>query len=88
MPAAIKALALGADAVGIGRMQGYGLAANGKEGLVRVLELLEEEIQIAFGLLGVTSFAELNSSHLAQAPAVNPPHVTSAFPLIDLPHRY
>ena len=84
----VKAMALGADAVGIGRMQGYGLAANGKDGVVRVLELLEEEIQIAFGLLGVSSFAELNSSYITPAPAVNLPHVTSAFPLIDLQHRY
>ncbi|MDD9903804.1 MAG: alpha-hydroxy acid oxidase, partial [Rhodospirillaceae bacterium] len=79
----VKAIALGADAVGIGRMQGYGLAANGKDGLVRVLELLEEEIQIAFGLLGVTSFAELDSSYITQAQAVNLPHVTSAFPLME-----
>jgi isopentenyl diphosphate isomerase/L-lactate dehydrogenase-like FMN-dependent dehydrogenase len=84
----VKAMALGADAVGIGRMQGYGLAADGKDGLVRVLELLEEEIQICFGLLGVTSFAELNASYLHKALPVNLPHVTSAFPLIDLDHPY
>lgn len=84
----VKAMALGADAVGIGRMQGYGLAAEGVDGLVRVLELLEEEIRICFGLLGVTGFAELEPSHLCKADPVNPPHVASAFPLIDLPHRY
>lgn len=84
----VKAIALGADAVGIGRMQGYGLAAEGKDGLVRVLELLEEEVQIAFGLLGVSSFAELDASYLEKADPVNLPHITSAFPMIDLPHRY
>ena len=84
----VKAMALGADAVGIGHLQGYGLAANGKDGLVRVLELLEEEIQIAFGLLGVTSFDELDSSYIHEAVAVNLPHITSAFPMIDLDHRY
>ena len=41
----VKAIALGADIVGIGRAYCYGLAAAGSEGIVRVLELLEEEIR-------------------------------------------
>ncbi|MBI4213292.1 MAG: alpha-hydroxy-acid oxidizing protein, partial [Chloroflexi bacterium] len=48
----IKALALGADAVAIGKLQGWGLAAGGEAGLVRVLELLEDEIRISMALLG------------------------------------
>jgi glycolate oxidase len=71
----VKALALGAKTVGLGRLAGLGLAAGGVPGLVRTLELLEEEIRIALGLLGVTSYAELSPSHLAPAPAVNAPDI-------------
>jgi isopentenyl diphosphate isomerase/L-lactate dehydrogenase-like FMN-dependent dehydrogenase len=76
----VKALALGANTVGLGRLAGLGLAAGGVPGLVRTLELLEEEIRIALGLLGVTAYAELSPRHLAAAPAVNPPDIFSAFP--------
>ena len=55
----LKAIALGATAVAIGRLQGWGLAANGKDGLVRVLEILENEMISAMGLLGVTSVDQL-----------------------------
>jgi glycolate oxidase len=76
----VKAIALGASAVGIGRLCGLGLAAAGVPGLVRTLELLEDEIRIALGLLGVTSYAELTPQHLAPAPPVGEPGVFSAFP--------
>jgi isopentenyl diphosphate isomerase/L-lactate dehydrogenase-like FMN-dependent dehydrogenase len=49
----VKALALGADMVGIGRIYCYGLVAAGSEGIIRVLELLEEEIIECLGLLGI-----------------------------------
>ncbi len=78
----VKALALGARTVGIGRLTGLGLAAAGVPGLVRTLELLEEEIRTALGLLGVTSYAELTPKHLVPAAAVNPPDTFSAFPLL------
>jgi len=78
----VKALALGAKTVGIGRLCGLGLAAAGVPGLVRTLELLEEEIRTCLGLLGVTSYAELTPQHLAPAPAVNAPDTFSAFPLL------
>jgi glycolate oxidase len=80
----VKALALGAKAVGIGRLACLGLGAAGVPGLVRTLELLEEEIQIAMGLLGVTSYAELTPKHLAAAPSVTLPDTFSAFPLLRL----
>ncbi len=78
----VKALALGAQIVGIGRLQGLGLAAAGQAGLVRALELLEEEIRICLSLLGVTRIAALDGSYLHTAAPVTPPHVTSAFPLL------
>jgi len=76
----IKAIALGAKAVGIGRLCGLGLAAAGVPGLVRTLVLLEDEMRIALGLLGATSYAELTPQHLAFAPPVTEPGVFSAFP--------
>ena len=81
----VKALALGAKTVGIGRLCGLGLAAGGPAGLVRTLELLEEEVRVCLGLLGVTSCAELTPAHLAPALPVNPPDTFSAFPLLTLP---
>jgi isopentenyl diphosphate isomerase/L-lactate dehydrogenase-like FMN-dependent dehydrogenase len=79
----VKAIALGAKAVGIGRLCGLGLAAAGPAGLVRALELLEDEIRIALGLLGATSYSELTPQHLASAPPVGEPGVFSAFPHLD-----
>ena len=40
----LKAVALGADAVALGRLQGWGLAAGGQAGVVRMLEILEDEL--------------------------------------------
>jgi glycolate oxidase len=85
----VKAVAAGADIVGIGRLQCWALAAAGKAGVLRMLELLEDEVIRSLGLLGVTSFAELNKSYLHAATATNPPSVFSAFPLLDIePYRY
>ena len=77
----VKAIALGAKAVGIGRLAGLGLAAAGVPGLVRALEILEDEIRTCLGLLGATSYAQLTPRHLAPAPAVRQPDTFSAFPL-------
>jgi glycolate oxidase len=78
----VKAVALGAQAVGLGRLPCLGLAAAGVPGLVRALEILEEEILTCLGLLGVTSLAELGPRHLAAAAPVIPPGALSAFPLL------
>ena len=80
----VKAMALGAKCVGLGRFACLGLAAAGPAGLVRALELLEEEVRICLGLLGVNSFAELTPRHLTSAPPVYEPSVLSAFPLLDM----
>ncbi|MGJ4939037.1 alpha-hydroxy acid oxidase [Bradyrhizobium sp. HKCCYLS1011] len=85
----VKALASGADLVGIGRLQCWALAAAGEAGIERMLELLEDEVIRTLGLLGVTSFAELDGSYLHPATATNAPGVFSAFPLVDIePYRY
>lgn len=83
----VKAMILGANAVGLGRMQGYALAAGGEAGIVRMLELLERECEIALGLLGVASFAELDRSYLTGAPPVRPPGAFSAFPHLHWPRH-
>jgi isopentenyl diphosphate isomerase/L-lactate dehydrogenase-like FMN-dependent dehydrogenase len=79
----MKAIALGASAVAIGRLYLYGLAAAGEAGVYRVLELLETELRVSMGLLGVDSFAKLDRSYLHAAPPVYTPHVHSAFPLLE-----
>ncbi len=85
----VKALIFGADLVGLGRMQCFALAAAGQAGVVRLLELLEDEVQRCLGLLGVTSFAELDRSYVRPAAPANPPHVLSAFPLLQIEdYRY
>jgi len=85
----VKAIALGADIVGIGRLQCWALAAAGETGVLRMLELLEDEVIRTLGLLGLTSFAELDKSYLHAATATNAPSVFSAFPLLDIePYRY
>jgi len=85
----VKAIALGANLVGLGRMQCYGLAAAGQAGIVRMLEIMEDEVTRALGLLGVTSFGKLDRSYLHAAAPANAPHVFSAFPLWEVePYRY
>ena len=85
----VKAIAMGADLVGIGRLQCCALAAKGEAGILRMLELLEDEVIRCLGLLGVTRFAELDKSYLHQAAPTNLPHVFSAFPLLEIePYRY
>ena len=78
----VKALALGAKTVGLGRLPCLGLAADGVQGMVRALELLEEEIRVTLALLGVKSIAELRPAHVTAATPVVEPSVLSAFPFI------
>jgi len=65
----LKAIALGADAVGLGRFQALALAAGGEEVLLRALELLEDEIRVSMGLLGVSRLGELDASFVTRAAA-------------------
>lgn len=53
------ALALGADAVAIGRLVGLGLAADGEIGVRRTLEILREEFWTTLGHLGCAAPSEL-----------------------------
>ena len=80
----VKAIAAGAHLVGLGRLQCYALGAGGAGAVMRLLELLEDEVQRCLGLLGVTKFADLDKSYLHAAPSVREPHVFSAFPLMKI----
>lgn len=55
----VKALALGADAVGVGRPVVWGLAAGGREGVTEVLELLRADFDQALALCGGRHPADL-----------------------------
>jgi len=79
----VKAIALGADCVGVGRLECLGLAAAGAPGLVRALEILEDEIRICLGLNGASNLGVLDRSCLHAATPVAPAHATSAFPLLE-----
>jgi len=79
----VKAIAMGAHCVGVGRLECLGLAAAGVPGLVRALEILEDEVRICLALLGVNSLGALDRSYLAAAAPVRHPHMTSAFPLLE-----
>lgn len=60
----VKALALGATAVGIGRPYVYGLASRGQAGVEHVLQILREEVVRTLTLMGVDDVADLNRSHV------------------------
>ena len=76
----VKAIALGAQAVGVGKLLGWSLAAGGQAGIERMLELMEVEIRTAMGLMGVTSLSELNPSWVRATTPVTPFGTTTGYP--------
>ena len=64
----VKMLALGADAVLVGRAALYGVAAAGRVGASRALAILREELERDMGLLGAASVAALDPSLLVRQP--------------------
>jgi (S)-2-hydroxy-acid oxidase len=61
-----KALALGADAICIGRPYLWGLAAFGQAGVEQVLQLLTHEFRMAIMSAGARSLEEIKPSHLGR----------------------
>jgi (S)-mandelate dehydrogenase len=55
----MQAIALGADAVLLGRATLYGLAAGGEAGVARAIEILRTEIDRNLALLGINAVDEL-----------------------------
>ncbi|CAN1827906.1 Peroxisomal (S)-2-hydroxyacid oxidase GLO4, partial [Linum perenne] len=59
-----KALALGAQAVLVGRPVIYGLAAKGEEGVRQVIQMLKDEFELTMALAGCTSIKDISRSHV------------------------
>ena len=66
----VKALALGARAVFIGRPLFWGLAVDGEKGVVRVFEILREEIEITMAKCGRPTVASIDATTIVKAPAL------------------
>ena len=60
----VRALALGADAVLLGRAWVWALAARGQAGVAHVLSILEKEMRVAMALTGATRITDLDTSRL------------------------
>jgi L-lactate dehydrogenase (cytochrome) len=60
----VKAICLGARAVLLGRAYAFGLAAGGRSGVTRALEILRNDVERTLRLLGCPSVSALNSSYL------------------------
>jgi 4-hydroxymandelate oxidase len=65
----VKALALGAAAVLLGRPAAWGLAAAGEDGVVDILRILREEVENAMTLCGCATVADVTRDHVARATA-------------------
>uniref|UniRef100_V5HKL6 (S)-2-hydroxy-acid oxidase n=1 Tax=Ixodes ricinus TaxID=34613 RepID=V5HKL6_IXORI len=63
---AIKALALGAKAVFVGRPALWGLAYNGEDGVTQMLEILRKELDLGMALIGAPKIAELRPEMVAR----------------------
>lgn len=65
---AVKALALGASAVGLGRPYCYGLALAGADGVREVIEHFQAELDLTMAVAGITSLDQLSPESLTPAP--------------------
>jgi isopentenyl diphosphate isomerase/L-lactate dehydrogenase-like FMN-dependent dehydrogenase len=63
----VKAMALGARSILLGRPYGFGLSVGGEAGVRDVLENLIADVDLTLGLIGCASFAELSRASLVQA---------------------
>lgn len=80
----VKAIALGANAVGFGKLQAFSAVALGVPGVVRMLELLEDEATRCLGLLGIRTLDQLTPQHVETiAPLAGRQGLASGFPLLE-----
>jgi glycolate oxidase len=75
----LKAVAMGADVVALGRLQAWGLAAASTAGVVRMLEILEDELVSAMGLCGLTSMDQVTRKYVCEAETVTEAHEMSSW---------
>jgi glycolate oxidase len=78
----LKAVARGAAMVGLGKLQALALGAAGGRGVVRMLEILENELAVSMKLLGVNTLGDLDGTYLQPATPVAAPGALSALPLL------
>lgn len=76
----VKALALGARAVLIGRAQIYGLVVGGQQGVTDVLEILRDELDRALVLMGVPAVEDLDRNWLIETNATEAERTVIARP--------
>ena len=79
----VKAISLGADCIGIGRLQCYAAATNGRKGLNKMIDILTHEILVCMRLLGVNCLGDLNSNYVKKDISISNPSLISSFPLIE-----
>lgn len=75
----LKALALGADAVMVGRPIIYGLTLGGQQGVQQVLEMLHEELELCMRLCGVPRICDIT-------PELVLPSISMVMPCTTAPH--
>jgi L-lactate dehydrogenase (cytochrome) len=61
----LKALALGADFVFVGRPFNYAASVGGIDGVCKAIQILKKEIEMGLGMLGETSLAGVSAEHLS-----------------------
>jgi len=59
-----KAVALGAEAIGVGRPVLYSLASYGQNGIVRMVHMLQDELQMVMRLAGTPSIPSITEKHV------------------------
>ncbi len=74
----LKAIALGARAVGFGKLQGLALAAGGADGLVRAIGILREELNVTMALLGCDRLSALGPEYVRKARPVASPYMCNS----------
>jgi (S)-mandelate dehydrogenase len=74
----IKAIALGAQAVLLGRATLYGLIAGGESGVAKAIGLLRSEVDRAMGLLGCTTVSDIGSHLLCRLDDIRPHSVAES----------
>lgn len=67
----VRMLALGADAVLIGRAWAYALAGRGQSGIEHILQLIEDEMRVAMSLTGQTQVGAIGGDILVNVDGIN-----------------
>jgi isopentenyl diphosphate isomerase/L-lactate dehydrogenase-like FMN-dependent dehydrogenase len=75
----LKAVALGADVVALGKLQAWSLAAAGTSGVVQMLEILEDELITSMALCGLPSISQVTPDAVCRAEPVTMPHEMSSW---------